>query len=160
MLSLHVLTLTCPISFSVVEISSHLATTIFSTFSFETEECLLLEADPRLGKTRLRRGSDDGAPLSFPLLQVVFLFCDCDGFITGWSATGWDLWSEFVTEGLTTVVHLELACSLLSFREGDFEISSVVESGGRSNLNNYHTYRQARSRVPPKVHLMRLSLAG
>ena len=83
MSSLHVLTVACPISFSVVAISSHLATIIFSTFSLETEECLLLEADPRLGKTRLRRGNDDGAPLSFPLSQVVFLFCDCDGFITG-----------------------------------------------------------------------------
>jgi len=149
MSSLNVLTLTCPISFSVVAISSHLATIIFSTFSLETEECLLLEVDPRLGKTRLRRGNDDGAPISFPLSLVVFLFCDCDGFITGWSATGWDLCSEFVTEGLTTVVHLELACWHLSFREGDFEISSVVESGARSNPNNYHTYRQHRSTVPP-----------
>ena len=62
------------------------------------------------------------------LSQFVFLFCACDGFITGTCGKGCNLSSVFEAEGLDAAEDLDLICLLLSFREGDFESSSVLES--------------------------------
>lgn len=74
----------------------------FFIFFFDIEERFFFVVDLRLGKIRLRR-SNEGVVLlsegcSIVVLEFVFLFCICDGFIIVFCVVGWVFCLMFVRE--------------------------------------------------------------
>lgn len=125
------LTISSPNSFSDATTSSQCTSgtsIVLSTFSLDTDECRLRDADPKLGRTRLRRSREGGPTL--PLASVVLFsefvlsVTDSDCFFIGSFTPACDNWSASLTGRLGT--QGTLFSWFLSFKEEHLEVSTVL----------------------------------